>query len=148
MWQEVSVYTTESTQRWLAQSGALLMFLALLSGGYLAAAMGGQIDADLHSVVATHLNGLFGALTLFALGWTLPWISYSPITVRRVAQALVLSTYANFVVTGVKALLHVAGVAWTNNPANNAIFIILNTTVVAPGLIGTFAWFWGLRSRD
>lgn len=139
------MHPTEPTQRWLAQAAALLMFLALLSGGYLAAAMSGAIAADVHSVVATHLNGVFGSLMLIAVAWTLPWIRFSEITVRRIAQAFVLSTYANFVVTGVKALLHVAGVAWTDDPANNAIFITLNATVVAPGLLGSFAWFWGLR---
>jgi hydroxylaminobenzene mutase len=91
------------------------------------------------------LNALLGAFWIFAVGWTLPMLRYGPTGQRRLAYGVILPNYANWLVTCVKAALHVAGIDVSADPANNAIFGMLTGLVVLPSVAAAVAWLWGLR---
>jgi hydroxylaminobenzene mutase len=131
--------------RLLALSAAWLVLLGLLTGIYVAAAMTGKVPADPHVALAAHLAALLGAFLLLGVAATLPLLHYGPVGQRRLAWAFIVGNFANWLVTGVKAWIHVSGVDLTSDPANNAVFVALTLTVVAPSLGGAVAWIYGLR---
>lgn len=128
------------------KSGALLLFLAMLTGIYLAGALTGKIPADGKMVLGSHLNALFGGLILFALAFSLPSLRYSEPGLRRLALAMILATYANWLITGIKALLHVHGIDFTGHAPNDIVLVLLNVFVVLPSLAGTYFWFRGFET--
>jgi hydroxylaminobenzene mutase len=136
---------TAKNQRQLALCGAVLLLIALLTGFYIAAAMGHQIDADVHATVAAHLNAFLGAFWIFAVAWTLPMLRYGPVGQRRLGLAVVVANYANWLITCAKAVLRVAGVEPGSNLANNAVFFGLTVFVVLPSLIAAVGWIAGFR---
>jgi hydroxylaminobenzene mutase len=136
---------TSDIQRQLAVSGAILLLLGLLTGFYISAAMGQRIDVDVHSAVAAHLNALLGAFWIFGVGWTLPMLHYGPVGQRRLALAVIVPNYANWLITCVKAPLRVAGVDVGPSLANNAVLAGLTLFVVLPSLAAAAAWIWGFR---
>lgn len=138
---------TSDVQRQLALSGAVLLLLGLLTGFYISAAMGQRIDVDVHSAVAAHLNALLGAFWIFGLGWTLPMLRYGPLGQRRLALAVVVPNYANWLITCIKAALRVAGVDAGLSFANNAVLAGLTIFVVLPSLAAAVAWIAGFRHR-
>jgi hydroxylaminobenzene mutase len=121
------------------------MLLGLLTGLYIAAAMGQRIHVDVHSAVAAHLNAMLGALWMIAVAWSLPMLSYGEAGRRRLAIAVSVPNYANWLITGVKAALHVSGVDVTADPANNAVLGALTLGVVLPSLAAGGAWILGFR---
>ncbi len=123
------------------------MMLGLLTGLLVSAAMGGQIDADIHAALAAHLNGLLGAFWIGLVAWTLPMLSYGEQGKRRLAWAVIVPNYANWLVTAIKSVLKVSGVAYTADPANNGVLIALIALVVLPSLGATAAWLYGFRTR-
>lgn len=131
--------------RLLAQSAAWLVLLGLLTGIYVSAAMTGKIPADPHVALASHLAALLGAFLLLGVAATLPLLRYGPVGQRRLAWAFIVGNFANWLVTGVKAWLHVSGVDLSADPANNAVFVALTLTVVLPSLGGAVGWIYGLR---
>lgn len=131
-------------QRKTAAAGAALLVIAFATGGLLAAAMTNRIDADVHSVVAAHLNAVFGCLWLCALAFTLPMLRFSPAGTRRLVLVTALPAYANWLVTTIKAFFHVAGVDVTGDHANDAVFAALNALVVLPSLAAAIGWTYGL----
>lgn len=136
---------TAEIQRQLAIWGAVLLLLGLLTGFYISAAMGQRIDADVHSTVAAHLNAFLGAFWIFGFAWTLPMLRYGPAGQRRLAVLVVVPNYANWLITGVKANLRVAGVDVGPSLANNAVLICLTVFVVIPSLVAAVAWIAGFR---
>ena len=130
--------------RLLARGAAWLVLLGLLTGLYVAAAMTGKISADPHVALASHLSALLGAFLLLGVAVTLPLLRYGPTGQRRLAWAFIVANFANWWVTGVKAALHVSGLEWTGQPANDAVFVALTLAVVLPGLGGAAAWIFGL----
>lgn len=137
--------STSSAARLAGVTGAALLLLALLTGFYIAAAMGGRIHVEVHSAVAAHLNAFLGAFWLFGLGWTLPMLRYGPVGQRRLVLAVAFPNYANWLITAVKATLHVAGVDVSADPANNAVLAALTVFVVLPSLASAGAWIYGFR---
>ncbi len=135
----------ETATRLLVVSGAWLMVVGLLTGGYIAAAASGSIDADQTSAVAAHLNAILGALWMFAVAWSLQFIRYGAVGQRRLAWLLVLANWANWLVTVVKAALRVHGIAAGPPVANNVVFGTLTVLVVLPSLAAAVAWAHGLR---
>lgn len=129
----------------LAKAGALLLLLGLLTGGLVAAAETGQVSADPHTTIASHLNAILGGLWLFAVAWTLPMLRYGAVGQKRLAWGFIVFNYANWIVTAVKSFFHVAGVTHTGNTANDAVFGTLTVLVVIPALISTGAWLYGFR---
>jgi hypothetical protein len=134
-------------QRRTAAAGAGLLVLAFGTGVLLASAMTKSVDADVHEIVAAHLNAVLGCLWLAALAFTLPLLRYGNVGKRRLVLATALPAYANWLVTVVKAFLHVAGVGLTGDHANDAVFGVLSVCVVIPSFGAAIAWTYGLLGR-
>ena len=131
--------------RFLAHAAAWLVLLGLLTGGYVAAAMTGKVPADPQMALAAHLNALLGAFFLLGVAWTLPMLRYGAVGQQRLAWLVVVSNFANWAVTGVKAWLRVSGVDFIGQPTNDAIFGLLTLFVVLPSLAAAGAWVYGFR---
>jgi hydroxylaminobenzene mutase len=129
----------------MALAGAFLTLLGLLTGLYIAAAMGQRIHVDVHSAVAAHLNAMLGAFWIFAVAWSLPMLGYGEVGRRRLTIAVSVPNYANWLITVVKAALHVSGVSVSPDPANNAVLGALTLLVVLPALAACGAWLLGFR---
>ena len=131
--------------RLLAQSAAWLILLGLLTGGLVAAAQTGQLPADAHAALASHLNALLGGFLMLGVAWTLPMLRYGAAGQNRLAWGFILANYGNWLITAVKSFLHVSGVAPTGHGANDAVFGALTAVVVIPALASAGAWAWGFR---
>lgn len=131
--------------RLLARGAAWLVVLGLLTGGLVAGAMTGQLPADAHTALASHLNALLGAFLMLGVAWTLPMLRYGEVGQRRLAWGFIVANYANWLVTAAKSFLHVSGVAHTGEPRNDAVFGALTVLVVIPALASAVAWAAGFR---
>ena len=129
--------------RLLALASAWLILLGFLTGIYVAQAMTGKIPADPRVALAAHLNALLGAFLMLGVASTLRLLRYGPVGQKRLAWAFIVSNFANWLVTAVKAWWHVSGVDMTAEPRNNLIFAMLGATVVLPSLVGAAAWVYG-----
>lgn len=136
----------DQIRKTLMKSGALLLFLGMLTGIYLAGALTGKIPADGKMVLGSHLNALFGGLILFALAFSLPYVRYSDQGLHRLGLSLIVANYGNWLITGIKALLHVHGIDYTGHASNDIIFGLLNVFVVLPAIGGTYFWFRGFQT--
>jgi hydroxylaminobenzene mutase len=132
--------------RLLARGAAWLTLLGLLTGLYVAAAQAGKIPVDPHTALASHLAALLGAFLLLGVAVTLPLLRFGAVGQRRLAWAFIGGNFANWLVTAVKAALHVSGVELTGDLANNVVFFVLTFTVVLPTLGGAVGWIYGLGS--
>jgi hydroxylaminobenzene mutase len=121
------------------------MLVALLTGIYAAAAMTGKIHVDGHAALASHLNALMGTFLLGTVGWTLPMLRYGEVGKRRLAIVLVVSSFANWIITAVKAALFVAGIDVQGKAANDGVFGALQVFVVLPMIGAAIAWILGFR---
>jgi hydroxylaminobenzene mutase len=137
---------TTAVQRSLARAGAALLLLGLLTGFYISAAMGQRIAVDVHSAVAAHLNAFLGAFWMFAVAWSMPLLRFGTAGRRRLAVGVAVPNYANWVITLVKAALHVSGVDVSTNPLNNAVLAALTLFVVLPSLAAAGAWLYGFTA--
>ena len=131
-------------QRKTAAAGAALLVLAFGTGLLLGAAMTHKIDADVHEIVAAHLNAVLGSLWLFALAYTLPMLRFGQAGTRRLVLVTAVPAYMNWLVTTIKAFFHVTGVDVTGVPANDLVFATLGMFVVAPSFVAAIAWTYGL----
>lgn len=129
----------------LARNAAVLVLLSLLTGFYVAAAMTGKVPVDPHGAIASHLNAMLGAFWMFAVAWTLPWLSYGATGRARLALLVTVANYANWLVTAVKAWLKVSGVDFIGDVKNDTVFGLLTVLVVLPSLAAAGAWVWGFR---
>jgi hydroxylaminobenzene mutase len=134
---------TAPAARLLALASAWLVLLGFLTGIYVAQAMTGKVPADPKVALASHLNALLGAFLMLGVASTLRLLRYGPVGQKRLAWAFIVSNFANWFVTAVKAWWHVAGVDMTTDPRNNLIFGVLGALVVAPSLLGATAWVYG-----
>ena len=133
--------------RLAARNGAVLLLLGLLTGGYAASALSGQIDADGNTALASHLSALLGAFWILGLGWSLPMLRYGPVGQTRLVWATTIPNAVNWLVTGFKALWKVKGVAHTGETRNDIIFGVLTVLVVIPTLAAAGAWVYGFKKR-
>jgi hypothetical protein len=138
---------TRTLQRGAAFSGAALLVIGLATGGLLAAAMTGKANADVHDVVAAHLNAILGCFWICAVAATLPLVSFGPVGLKRLVIFTVVPNYANWLITTIKAFYKVAGVGLNGDPHNDAVFAALNVFVVLPAFAGAIAWAYGLKKR-
>jgi hypothetical protein len=134
-------------QRRAALLGVVLLILGFATGGLLASAMTGKVSADPHTISGAHLNALFGCFWLCALAFTLPFLHYNEVGARRLVLVTATAAYANWLITIVKAFVHVAGVGLDASSANNAVFAALNAFVVVPSFGASIAWAYGLKAR-
>jgi hypothetical protein len=131
----------------LGLAAAWLMLASLLTGIYAAGAMTGQLHADGHTALASHLNALMGTFLLGVVGWTMPMLSYGPRGKRILAIVLIVSSFANWLITAVKAALFVAGINLQGHAKNDGVFVVLQIFVVLPMFAAAIAWIIGFRKR-
>jgi hydroxylaminobenzene mutase len=131
-------------QRQTAAAGAALLVLAFATGVLLGAVMTHKVSADVHEIVAAHLNAVLGSLWLFALAYTLPMLRFGELGTRRLVLATAVPAYMNWLVTTIKAFLHVSGVDVTGDRVNDAVFATLGVFVVGPSFGAAIAWTYGL----
>jgi (hydroxyamino)benzene mutase len=134
------------TAQLLGKWGAVLLLVGLLTGGYAAWAISGRIPVDAGTALGAHMTAMLGAFFIFAVAWSLPLLRYGPVGQRRLAWAVILPNYANWLITSVKAAFHIKGVDVSAEAGNNLVFAILNVTVVLPILAAAAAWVYGFRS--
>jgi hypothetical protein len=131
-------------QRHLARAAAVLLLLGFLTGGLAPQAMTGKIDADARVLLVSHTNALLGGLLLLGLGWTLPFVRANKRTLVRISALFAVSNYANWLLTGIKAFLHVSGVDHTGQARNDVMFGLLAALVVVPSFAASIEWLIGL----
>jgi (hydroxyamino)benzene mutase len=141
------IETISPAARLSGRAGAILLLLGLLTGAYVSAAMTGRVPVDPRIALSAHLNAILGAFFIFGVGWTLPMLRYGPVGQGRLLWTVVGANYANWVVTAVKAWLHVSGVAFTGNGRNDAVFAVLTASVVVPSLAAAVAWIAGFAKQ-
>lgn len=128
------------SQKGLARAGAVLLLLGLLTGVFISSPA-----FDTHSLLAAHLDALMGAFLLWGLAFSLPMLRYDDVGRSRLAWTFVVASYGNWLITAIKSWLHVSGLGWTADPANDAVLVALLAAVVLPSLAGAGAWIAGLR---
>jgi hydroxylaminobenzene mutase len=131
--------------RLLARGAAWLVVLGLLTGVLVSGAMTGKIAASERAMLASHLNALLGAFWMLGVAWSLPMLRYGSMGRRRIAWALLVANFANWIVTALKAFLHVAGVDRTGETRNDVVFALLVVFVIAPSLGASIAWAAGFK---
>jgi hypothetical protein len=135
--------------RSLIACGAWLIAVSMLTGIWTAAALTQKFGVgDGKLALAAHLNALIGGLWLIAVAWSLDYLCYSEKGRRRIAWLISLSVWANWLVTLIASFLKVNGLDYNNDPKNNAIAFLLQTTVVLPALAGAIAWALGFRKQN
>lgn len=131
----------------LLRSGAILLFGGMITGLLVAAAMTGKVGADGRMVLGAHLNAILGAFIIFGFAMSLKYMKYSETGLRRISLALIISNYANWLVTILKAFLHVHGIDATGQGKNDLVFGLLTAFVVLPSLVGIFYWVIGFQKK-
>ena len=126
-------------------AAALLFFVGGLNGILVSLSMTSQLDANPDFMLAAHLNALMGCFWILGLAWTLPRVRLSSGGLLWLCRLTVLAAWANWLVTLVKALLDVQGIAYLGEGANDGIHTALVITVVLPTLASSGLWAWGLR---
>jgi hypothetical protein len=132
-------------QRTLGLAAASLMLVALLTGIYAAAGMTAKIHVDGHTALASHLSALMGTFLLGTVGWTMPMLRYGEPAKRRLAMVLIVASFANWLITAVKAALFVAGIDLQGKAANDVVFGVLQVFVVVPMIGAAIVWVLGFR---
>jgi len=134
-------------QRLLARASAWLVVIGLLTGALVSFAMTKKIPADDHAMLASHLNALLGAFLMLGVAWSLPMVRWSERGQRRIALALIVANYGNWIITLIKSFLHVKGVDAIGEAKNDAVFAALMVFVIIPSLAATIAWAVGLAPK-
>src|ERR671938_494300 len=127
----------DQIRRRLAFNGALLFAIGMVTGFWLAAAVTKKFsigDPVLTPQLAraAHLNALFGGLWLIAAAWTFQFLHYGPRGLRRLAFIIALPSWANWLVTLFASFFGVTGLEYKGQLPNDAITVLLQTTVVVP----------------
>ncbi len=136
--------STELLQHRVARAGAWLFAVGLLTGVWVAVVFTEKIVVAIPRLaLAAHLNGILGGLWLVAVAATLDRMRYGLAGRRRLARVVILATWANWLITLIASTLGVRGLEYTTDARNNAIAVLLEVFVVAPSLLGAFAWAWG-----
>jgi len=132
----------------LAQAGAWLFFIGLVTGLWSAAALTGKVTVAIPRLaLAAHLNGLLGGLWLIAVAWSLDFLRYRERGRRRLALLVSTATWGNWLITLIASVLGVRGLEYTGALANDVVAALLQLFVVLPALIGAGAWAWGFGQR-
>lgn len=140
--------TKATIRKQLAAAGAILFAIGMLTGLWSAAALTNKVTVGIPRLaLAAHLNGLLGGLWLVAVAWTFDFLSYGVKGLRRLAIAVAIPAWANWLVTLIASFFGVNGLQYTGNRANDVIAFLLQTLVVIPTLVGAGAWAWGFKGR-
>jgi len=134
--------------RILARAGAGLVLGGLLTGVVAGGALSGRYSfIDGKIILGAHLAALMGAFFIFAVAWSLPLLQLGEQGRFRLAWAVIVSNYANWLVSTAKSMLGVHGVDLTADARNNAVFGVLTLLVVLPGLAAAVVWVRSLGPR-
>jgi len=144
---------TDTLQHRVARAGAWLFAIGLLTGVWAAVVLTGTVVVPIpRQALAAHLNGILGGLWLVAVAATLDRMRYGLAGRRRLALAVMVATWANWLLTLIASLLGVRGLEYTADARNNVVAVLLEVFVVVPSLLGACAWAWGFsgppRPRD
>lgn len=140
--------THSDLTRTLARSGAGLVLLGLLTGIAAGGALSGRYSfIDGRIILGAHVAALMGAFFIFAVAWSLPMLQLGDQARSRLAWAVIVSNYANWLVTTIKSTMGVHGVDLSDDPRNNAVFGVLTVLVVLPSLAAAGVWVWSLGAR-
>jgi len=140
--------TGDPVQKGLAQAGAWLFAVGLVTGLWSALALTDAVKLPIPRLaLAAHLNGILGGLWLIAVAVTLELLRYGPTGRRRLALLVAIPAWANWLITLVASVLGVRGLEYTTDPANNVVAALLELFVVLPSLVGAAAWAWGFVER-
>ncbi len=136
--------TDQSIRKQLAGAGALLFFIGMITGLWAAAAITQKFGVgDGKLALAAHLNALLGGLWMLAVAWSFEFLRYGTRGLRRLALAVAVPAYANWLVTLVASFYGVNGLDYTGQRANDVIAALLQALVVVPTLIASGFWAWG-----
>jgi len=145
---ESSTPARDSLVRTLARAGAGLVLLGLLTGTVAGGALSGRFASiDGKILLGAHVAALMGAFFIFALAWTQPMLHLGDKGRTRLAWAVIVANYSNWLVSTVKSTMGVHGVDLTADARNNAVFGALTLLVVLPALGGAAVWVWSLGER-
>jgi hydroxylaminobenzene mutase len=128
----------------LAFCAALLFMLGGLTGIPLALAQTGKLDADARTLLSAHLNALAGAFWLLGLGWSLSHCRIGERLTAVLCGLVIVASFSNWALTGVKAVLGVHGLEFTGDVANDLVAGGLNALVVLPTLAAAALWAFAL----
>jgi hypothetical protein len=135
---------TERLQHRVAQLGAWLFAVGLLTGLWAGVVLTGTIVAPIPRLaLAAHLNGLLGGLWLIAVAATLERMRYGLTGRRRLAALTALAAWANWLITLIASGLGVRGLAYTGDARNDAVAVLLQLFVVIPSLLAACVWAYG-----
>jgi (hydroxyamino)benzene mutase len=134
-------------QRLLGLAAASLMLTSLLTGLYAAAAMTGKIHVDGHNALAAHLTALMCTFLIGTVGWTMPMLRYAETGKRRLALVFIVSSFAAWGITAIKAAFFVEGIDVQGKLANDIVFGVLQVLVVLPMLGASVVWVLGFRAK-
>jgi (hydroxyamino)benzene mutase len=140
------IWPLEEYSKKLALFASILILLGLFTGFYISMVITGAVTANTSMVVAAHLNALLGGFWLLGVGWSLQWCSLDRKKANWMVWLLIVSNYANWLVTAIKAVYNVNGVEFNGQSANDVIHLILVLTVVIPSITGCGMWIWGLMT--
>jgi hydroxylaminobenzene mutase len=134
--------------RRLARAGAWLFAVGLVTGLWAGLVLTGRVVIPIPRLaLAAHLNALLGGLWLVAVAATLDGLRYGEMGRRRLAWAVIVPAWGNWVITLVASVLGVTGLEYTRDPTNNVVAALLQIVVVLPSLVGAGAWAWGLGGK-
>ncbi len=148
----LSTLGTEHVRHRLVRAGAWLFAIGLATGLWAAVVLTGHVVVPIpRMALASHLNGILGGLWLIAVASTLDRMRYGLAGRLRLALLVAVASWANWLLTLIASVLGVRGLEYTGDLTNNVVAVLLEVFVVAPALLGAFAWAWGFggppRSR-
>ena len=132
-------------ERRLAFHGALMMFLGMVYGLYVALVMTGAAPGHPEIALGSHLNAIFGALWLLCMGWSLKLTSLSPRLLQLAVRSTLIGAWANWIISALKAFTGDVAISFSGVSTNDALFTARIVLVIIPCLVGPGIWAWGLR---
>jgi hypothetical protein len=139
----------QGIRRGLAQAGATLFFIGMLTGLWSGAALTGKVVLDIPRLaLAAHLTALLGGLWQIAVAWTFDFLHYDERGLRRLAILTIVPAWGNWLLTMVASVLGVRGLDYSPPVANQVLAGLLHVVVVLTGLAGTGLWAYGFRKRS
>jgi (hydroxyamino)benzene mutase len=140
----VTILGTDGLRHLVARAGAWLFAVGLATGLWAGVVLTGAVTVPIPRLaLAAHLNGILGGLWLIAVAATLDRLRYGLAGRRRLALAVLVATWANWLITLIASVLGVRGLEYTSDLRNNAIAVLLEVFVVLPSLVAAFVWAWG-----
>lgn len=127
------------------RAGAILLFMGMVTGIFVSAAMTGKLPADGKMMLAAHLNAILGAFMLFGYALSVAYLKYEEKKIALIGKLLLVANYANWLITTVKGFVKVHGIDLTGNIANDMVFGALTLFVVLPALVATLLWCLGFQ---